>query len=224
MKVYAKTDEKGRLLALLSEAFLPDATGWVKVDEGDGDRYLHAQGHYLDGPIVTPEGVARYQVVAGKIKPRTQADIQADIQADVDALPKPGPSPTEVMYRALAQDGKITPAQALEHKTLFGAWADRVGKKVLMGEYLTYQDDLVRVKQEHTPQAHQPPSVHTAALYEVVPKPGAGPEAWVPGKSYAKDIEVTHKGGVWLSMVDNNTWEPGGPAVWETIWKRVRDA
>ena len=68
-----------------------------------------------------------------------------------------------------------------------------------------------------------PPSVHTAALYTRVQEPGSGPEAWVQGQSYAKDVEVTHNGGVWLSGVDNNIWEPGAAGVFENIWKRVRD-
>ena len=35
-------------------------------------------------------------------------------------------------------------------------------------------------------------------------------------------VEVAHKGGIWLSGVDNNIWEPGAVGVHENIWKRVR--
>ena len=43
---------------------------------------------------------------------------------------------------------------------------------------------------------------------------------WSPG-SWAKDVKVKHKGKIWLSMVDNNTWEPGAAGVYESIWKGV---
>lgn len=39
-----------------------------------------------------------------------------------------------------------------------------------------------------------------------------------------KLVEVIHNGGVWLSGVDNNVWEPGAPGVYDNVWKRVSDA
>ena len=47
-KVYVKTDEQGRIVAINSEIFLEEVSGWIEVDEGEGDQYAHAQGHYLD--------------------------------------------------------------------------------------------------------------------------------------------------------------------------------
>lgn len=129
-----------------------------------------------------------------------------------------------VMFRALAQTDVIKPADALDNAGMFPVWADCIGTVAAQGEYLRHKNKLYRVQQEHTIQAHQPPSVHTAALYTRVQEPGSGPEAWVQGQSYAKGVEVTHVGGVWLSMVKNNTWEPGAPGVHDNIWKRVRDA
>lgn len=129
-----------------------------------------------------------------------------------------------VMFRALAANNTITEADALDNKEMFENWEEHIGKAVSVGIYLRYQDGLYRAKQDHTVQAHYPPSVHTASLYTRVQEPGAGPEEWVNGKSYAKDVEVTRNGGVWLSGVDNNTYEPGGEGVHDFIWKRVRDA
>ena len=70
-----------------------------------------------------------------------------------------------VMFRALAQTDVLTPAQALENSTMFDLWTDRIGTTATIGEYLRHEDGLYRVQQEHTIQEHQPPSVHTAALY-----------------------------------------------------------
>lgn len=124
-----------------------------------------------------------------------------------------------VMFRALAKADVIKPADALENAGMFPLWADRVGGDAVVGEYLRHDDSLYRVKQAHKVQAHYPPSTATAALYSKVTMPGDIPD-WSPG-SWAKDVKVKHKGKTWLSMVDNNTWEPGSVGVYENIWKEV---
>lgn len=226
-KVFVKTDAQGRITQINSDAFLPDTDGWTQIDEGAGDKYHHAQGNYLLLPIMTDNGVYRYNLADDEVIERTVEEIQADI----DAIPPPPPDPlvvtqkaATVMFRALAQTDVLTPAQALENRALFDLWQERIGTQAATGEYLRHEDGLYRVQQEHPIQEHQPPSVHTAALYTRVQEPGAGPEAWVQGQSYAKGVEVTHNGGVWLSGVDNNVWEPGAPGVYDNVWKRVRDA
>ena len=51
-RVYALPDAQGRVTAVDSDANLSDPTGWTQVDQGDGDRYRHAQGNYLPGPLM----------------------------------------------------------------------------------------------------------------------------------------------------------------------------
>ncbi len=41
-KVYIKLDENGNLVAINIDAFLRDFTDWVFIDEGGGNRYMHA--------------------------------------------------------------------------------------------------------------------------------------------------------------------------------------
>lgn len=60
--VYVKTDDAGRITAVNSSAFLPDASGWTQIDEGYGDRFHHAQGNYLPGPLMDERGVYRYKL------------------------------------------------------------------------------------------------------------------------------------------------------------------
>lgn len=76
--VYALVDAEGRVMAINSDAFLTDLNGWVCIDEGYGDRYHHAQGNYLDGPLYDERGICRYKIADGKIALRTQAEIDAD--------------------------------------------------------------------------------------------------------------------------------------------------
>ena len=97
-KVYVKTDPQNRITAINSAAFLPDTDGWEQIDEGDGDKFHHAQGNYFPQPIMTMEGVYRYKLVDGKAVERTAEEIQADI----DALPPPPPTQDEVMEELLA--------------------------------------------------------------------------------------------------------------------------
>ena len=48
IQVYAKADAAERVEELGSSIFLTDLTGWVQIDEGEGERYAHAQGYYLE--------------------------------------------------------------------------------------------------------------------------------------------------------------------------------
>lgn len=76
--VYVKTDAQNRITAIDSSAFLPDTAGWMKIDEGHGDRYHHAQGNYLPGPLMDMRGICRYKLVDGKPVERTQEEMDAD--------------------------------------------------------------------------------------------------------------------------------------------------
>ena len=105
---------------------------------------------------------------------------------------------------------------AVEHIDLLPVWMEGMALKA--NDRIQHEGGLYRVQQAHT--AEHPPSVNTAALYTCIHAPGEIP-AWVTGQSYAKDVQVTHKSKVWLSMVDNNTWEPGAAGVFDNIWKEV---
>lgn len=104
---------------------------------------------------------------------------------------------------------------AIEHVDLYPMWMEGMALKA--NDRIQHEGGLYRVQQAHT--AEHPPSVHTAALYTRINVPGEIP-AWVQG-SYAKEVRVTHGGKTWISMVDNNTWEPGGEGVFDSIWKEV---
>ena len=106
-KVYIKTDGIDRITAVNSDAFLPDTDGWTEIDEGEGDAFHHAQGNYLDKPLMTMQGIYQYKLVEGEIQERTAEEIQADIAL----IPPPLPTQDEVMEELLAlliQQGVIT--------------------------------------------------------------------------------------------------------------------
>ena len=105
---------------------------------------------------------------------------------------------------------------AVEHVDLYPVWME--GMALGIGDRVQHSGGLYRVQQTLT--AVLPPSVYTAALYTRIQSPGAV-QAWVTGQSYAKDVQVMHGGKTWISMVDNNVWEPGAAGVYKSIWKEV---
>ena len=87
-KVLVQTDDAGRVTAINSDAFV-SGDGWTAIDEGEGDRYRHAQNNYLLKPLTDERGVYRYKLVDGLVVQRTQAEMDADYAA------RPAPEPTE---------------------------------------------------------------------------------------------------------------------------------
>ena len=86
-KVLVQTDDAGRVTAINSDAFV-SGDGWTQIDEGEGDRYRHAQNNYLLEPLTDERGVYRYKLVDGLVAQRTQAEMDADFDA------RPAPEPT----------------------------------------------------------------------------------------------------------------------------------
>ena len=76
--VYIRVDDAGRVVDINSSAFLQDTEGWVEVDRGRSDRYHHAQGNYLPGPISGLDNIPIYKLDMGKIVKRTLEEMRAD--------------------------------------------------------------------------------------------------------------------------------------------------
>lgn len=76
--VLVRTDDQNRIIAINSSAFVTDVDGWVQIDEGDGDRYHHAQGNYLPLPMTDDRGVYRYKLADGHAVERTQEEMDGD--------------------------------------------------------------------------------------------------------------------------------------------------
>lgn len=79
-KVYARVDDKGRVLEVGSSAFIRDLDGWVEIDQGAGDRYQHAQANYLPGPLLDERGICRYKLLDGALVERTAEEMDADVR------------------------------------------------------------------------------------------------------------------------------------------------
>lgn len=78
-KIFIKVDEENRIIEVNSEAFLLDSEGWIQIDEGEGDKYRHAQGNYFPLPLVDERFIYRYKLVDGVPVERTQEEMDADV-------------------------------------------------------------------------------------------------------------------------------------------------
>lgn len=81
--VYVEIDERNRITNINSSGFLSleDRNGWIKIDEGTGDRFYHAQGNYFPGPLYDDRGIPRYAYVkdgSPKWRERTKEEMDAD--------------------------------------------------------------------------------------------------------------------------------------------------
>ncbi len=91
--VYVKTDEDSTIIDINSSSFLTDFNGWTQIDEGIGDKYHHAQGHYFENGLIDENGCYNYKLVDGTVMERTVSEKQADIENG----PAPAPTPDEKM-------------------------------------------------------------------------------------------------------------------------------
>lgn len=216
-KVYVKQDNQGRVIQVNSDAFLQDKEGWTQIDEGEGDRYHHAQGNYLEDGLTTEQGIYRYKLVDGKVIERTAEEIQADI----DAIPPPPPDPlvvtqkaAAVMFRALAQTDVIKAEDALDNAGMFPVWADRIGQRADAGSYWRHGDKLYRVNagQGHVIQADWAPD-KAASLFSLAANPAEEWPEYIPVTGahniYYKGAKVTYQGDRWILDAETSAYAPG---------------
>ena len=85
--VYIKTDDWRNVTGVNSGIFLKDTDGWIKIDEGEGDRYAHAQGNYFAKPIADAYGIYTYKYENGAVRENTEEEKEKDREN----LPKPQP-------------------------------------------------------------------------------------------------------------------------------------
>ena len=70
VKVYIKVNENHEIIEVNSSIFIEDITGWIEIDQGSGDKYVHAQNNYFDKPLIDEEGNANYLYINGKVYER----------------------------------------------------------------------------------------------------------------------------------------------------------
>lgn len=60
--VYVKTNSQGYIIDIKSDIFENNLEGYIKIDEGDGEKFVHAQTAYFEEPLCDINGQYRYKL------------------------------------------------------------------------------------------------------------------------------------------------------------------
>lgn len=179
-KVYVKADAGGRIIRCEGGYTTPAAlSGWVKIDEGTGDRFNLAQSHYFPGGLYTADRIPRYKLQNGTPVERTEEEIQADRDAIV---PSPAPPDTTSMIAVFSlaqmQAQALPDAQALTVPVLYPYWICGTayggeGEPQIVRRPVDGRDQLYRVKQPHTSQTGWEPE-NVPAMWTAINQANTG--------------------------------------------------
>lgn len=113
VRVYINKDSENNITSINSEIFLSEEemSTMTEIDKGQGDKYAHAQGLYLDKGLVDKYGRYNYKFVEGKVVEVAEADKptikepeqQATAQDKIEA---------QVMYTAMMTDTLLEESEA----------------------------------------------------------------------------------------------------------------
>ena len=69
VRVYINKDSENNITSINSEIFLSEEEmlTMTEIDKGQGDKYAHAQGQYLERGLVDEYGRYNYKYVEGKV-------------------------------------------------------------------------------------------------------------------------------------------------------------
>lgn len=75
-KVYVKLNEDKCITLINSEIFLSneEMQAMTNIDEGEGDKYAHAQSQYLEKGLIDKYGRYNYKYVEGKVVEVAEGD------------------------------------------------------------------------------------------------------------------------------------------------------
>lgn len=109
-----------------------------------------------------------------------------------------------------AADKGLEDTEALEAPELFPRWS---GEAVYeLGQRVRYEGSLYRCLQGHTAQSGWTPAAAPSLWAKVlIPDENVIPEWEQPGaeNGYRCGDRVLYNGIIWVSLIDDNIWEPG---------------
>ena len=128
----------------------------------------------------------------------------------------------KILEKAMTATQSLTEAEAITATCLHPKWS---GDSVQYTAGQRVQDDgvLYTVLQAHTSQPDWKPAAAPSLFAKVlIPDPTAVPEWEQPDSTnpYMKGDKVKHNGKTWVSLIDNNVWEPGVTGT-AALWQEV---
>lgn len=127
-----------------------------------------------------------------------------------------------LIEKAMTVTTSLTEEEAIAATCMYPKWS---GDSIAYVKGQRVQDDgvLYTVLQNHTSQAGWKPTAAPSLFAKVlIPDPSVVPEWEQPDSTnpYMKGDKVKHNGKTWVSLVDNNVWEPGvtgTAALWQVV-------
>lgn len=117
-KVYVKLDKNNCITAVESDLTLKDTTDYIQIDEGNGDKYVHAQGNYFDvkngeKPLRDSQGRCNYKYVNNEVVVLSDEEKES-------LFPTPVQQPTEqqILNAKLLQDNANMQLELEQQKQL----------------------------------------------------------------------------------------------------------
>lgn len=110
-----------------------------------------------------------------------------------------------VSLRASATD-----EEAVEANAVYPEWKE--GIKYALGDRVLYKNTLYKIITAHTSQSDWVPDVSASLFAKVlIPNENVISEWEQPDSTntYMTGDKVIYNGKTWISIIDNNSWEPG---------------
>ena len=130
-KIYVKMDRRGTITAINSSAFLSDVTEWTEIDEGEGDKYRHAQNNYLPDRLMDENGIFNYKLTDGKPELRTAEEKAPELERITAAQEilelKSKLAATDYIAAKIAE-GAATREEYAEELAERAAWRNRINE------------------------------------------------------------------------------------------------
>ena len=128
----------------------------------------------------------------------------------------------KILEKAMTDAQSLTDAEAITATCLHPKWSGD-GVQYTAGQRVQDDGVLYTVLQAHTSQPDWKPAAAPSLFAKVlIPDPSVVPEWEQPGSTnpYMKGDQVKHNGKTWVSLIDNNVWEPGVTGT-AALWQEV---
>ena len=184
IKIYADYDNHNSIISIRSSIFLDSTDGWTEIDEWSQgqDRYLYA--HADNGEYVQEKhGKPLYDDMG---RPNFHGDFEEwtdeekkELYPVEEAMKKAEQEAT--LQSMIAESAKVAfmadmpDEKAVEIPLCFEKWESYIGKAMKQGTRFEYGGELWKAIQNvPTVLENQPPSIHTASLYNRIDESHAG--------------------------------------------------
>ena len=129
-----------------------------------------------------------------------------------------------ILEKAMTIASGLTDVEAVTATCLHPKWSGD-GVQYTVGQRVQYENTLYTVLQAHTSQATWTPTAAPSLFAKVlIPDPSIVPEWEQPDSTnpYMKGDKGKHNGKTWVSLIDNNVWEPGVTGT-AALWQEVTE-